>query len=342
MVTFIFFDSVQTEPLVIQKEREIVPIFHDGSEEDFLQAREKVERSVVGFYQTSIATDQKKPSQKDFLGNGMVLSTDGWLVTLEDALSREVAENRTVVWIQGALYTPEHIVRDPATPFVFVKVVAENLTVVRLSDLSDTIALGEHVFSMTHDGQVIRTSLQSVSDVSAAYVGEYVRTTEVLAKRAVLQKVWQDSLVGAPVFAHDGTIIGMVQQSDVTPEDTLMVSALHMSDILDQVFREQAITRIFFGAQYLFEDVSIDQGGQARTTLVRSSKRPAILAGSPAADAGLREGDVILLLNNEFIRGNKDFTELVQEYQPGSEVVITYERLGVQKEAKVVLEALEE
>jgi aminopeptidase N len=48
--------------------------------------------------------------------------------------------------------------------------------------------------------------------------------------------------------------------------------------------------------------------------------------GSPAEKAGLKQGDVIVKINNTAIKGLRDFSDALKALKPGDKVSITYLR----------------
>jgi C-terminal processing protease CtpA/Prc len=63
-----------------------------------------------------------------------------------------------------------------------------------------------------------------------------------------------------------------------------------------------------------------------------------IVSGSPADEAGMEDGDVIILFNGEKLFDHDDLLEMLEDSSPGSEVKIAVMRDGDQKEFLVTLE----
>jgi membrane-associated protease RseP (regulator of RpoE activity) len=74
---------------------------------------------------------------------------------------------------------------------------------------------------------------------------------------------------------------------------------------------------------------SVDDNGGARVTDVR--------AGSPAADAGLKTGDVITKVDNTTIETDADLIRAIRSHDPDDKVTITYTRDGNSAQAEVTL-----
>lgn len=67
-----------------------------------------------------------------------------------------------------------------------------------------------------------------------------------------------------------------------------------------------------------------------------------IMPGSAAANAGLRQGDIILALDREDLTGAMEMKTLLQRLEPGSKVKVTYRRGNMRKNTTVELGSLSE
>jgi S1-C subfamily serine protease len=80
------------------------------------------------------------------------------------------------------------------------------------------------------------------------------------------------------------------------------------------------------------------QKGANRGALIqKNSQGVAVLPGSPAQKAGLKEGDLLLSVNNIEINGSNDLARLISGFTPGETVSISYERSGTISTVNVVL-----
>jgi hypothetical protein len=62
-----------------------------------------------------------------------------------------------------------------------------------------------------------------------------------------------------------------------------------------------------------------------------------VTPGSPAAEAGLKEGDVIISLAGEQVQGLQDVAGILRKLEPGESVSITYRRQGNTETTSVIL-----
>lgn len=64
-----------------------------------------------------------------------------------------------------------------------------------------------------------------------------------------------------------------------------------------------------------------------------------VLEGSPAADAGLQEGDVITGVEGRTVSDSQSLTAIVKEYAEGETATVHYRRDGEEQTAQVTFAA---
>jgi S1-C subfamily serine protease len=76
--------------------------------------------------------------------------------------------------------------------------------------------------------------------------------------------------------------------------------------------------------------------GRARSTHVEPHIEVPV-PGSPASEAGLREGDLILAVDDDAVTRETPLAGLIAAHEPGDVVVLTVERAGREREITVEL-----
>ena len=62
-----------------------------------------------------------------------------------------------------------------------------------------------------------------------------------------------------------------------------------------------------------------------------------VTSGSPAADAGLKKGDIVVSVDGNDINGPEGLGAAIRDHKPGDSVKITYVRDGQQHTATIKL-----
>ncbi len=139
---------------------------------------------------------------------------------------------------------------------------------------------------------------------------------------------------GAWVFFEDGELAGF------GGKDGRVVPAEFLSNVLRQYLKAGQYWPTIFGVHFLdlTKLVALKETLPKEGLLLKNQpRRPAVIAGSVAAKAGLKEGDVLTSFDGRRFDGILPFPLLLQRYQPGAEVEVKYLRAGKEESVKVVL-----
>jgi S1-C subfamily serine protease len=99
------------------------------------------------------------------------------------------------------------------------------------------------------------------------------------------------------------------------------------TDVLHQLIANGHVIRGWLGADYGFVPVSADSGLPAAAT--RGAQVTEVIAGGPAAAAGLQPRDILLQLGNNDIRDPADLSRQEAALKPGRKVELSGLRNGV-------------
>jgi len=107
-----------------------------------------------------------------------------------------------------------------------------------------------------------------------------------------------------------------------------------VAEVLDSVLATGAIARPYLGVRYVpitdaiveRNNLPIDYG----VLVVRGERMTdlAVIPGSPAAQAGLRENDIITAIDDEALRDGRQLATVMRAYRPGDTTSLTVWRNG--------------
>ncbi|MBQ4821289.1 PDZ domain-containing protein [Aquimarina sp. MMG016] len=83
---------------------------------------------------------------------------------------------------------------------------------------------------------------------------------------------------------------------------------------------------------YLGVDIKFNEDGRAEVSKY-------VLKGTPAYEAGIEKGDIIVAIDNQSFSDKNQFNQAIAKYKPGKKATIIYERLGVELKTIVKLGA---
>ncbi|MBN1778949.1 MAG: PDZ domain-containing protein [Candidatus Buchananbacteria bacterium] len=284
-----------------------------GTEQDFAvdQAIRKVDASVVGFYPIKKASQNILQSiyyPADLLGSGFILTSDGWLAT-DQSVVNENKKGLVVVVYQGQEYKIDQLVTDPMTGITFVKITANNLPVVLLGD-SDELLAGQLVVGDNSFGQASVDYVKSLNFQNQSTSQDYVLSSEKYARFILLTNNLDNSYLGGPIINSNGEVVGVIQSNK---NQTIVVPINHFRPVLVSVFRDGSIRRSYLGVQYIDLSNTTSASDQQSGALIYSQPKK----NSPAANAKLQVGDVIISVENQLIDKTNSLAEIIQQYQSG-------------------------
>ncbi len=282
-------------------------------------------RSVVTVYPKS-PKGTEGYVREEALGSGIVVTSDGWIAVRE---TTPIVFEQSVIGIKDQLYPVVSVMRDTLTHVAFVKVQANSLPVVEFGNAFDTV-LGQQIFIANSD-----SSIATASVVKQAWPQGFIVSTDVPSRRFVLDQI---GLVnGSPAFDLSGALVGFV---DATQTASSLVPIEIVLPALSSLLEKKQIMRPSLGVLYVDIAHSVGFAETKKRGFITGAYvvgRPVPKKGTPAAIAGLLEGDIILSVNGQNVNEKHGLDELISTRKAHEEVTIVYDRAGEKKTVKVVL-----
>jgi len=306
-------DSVLPTAHVIIEKHEQTTVEED---ERVNEVANEVSSSVVGIfvYKNSIGDVQQDTySADEFLGNGLILTNDGWIATTNDVVSGN--SSYAIVTQEGDVYKTIETEKDEKLGVVFLKVEAENLPVVALLRWED-VSSGERTMVMSgidHFNKQLLVSRVADKDFQISY--KLVRNTEDYYLFINLIHELDKKFLGTPVFNLNKQALGLVtsynNQNYIIPIDYFKKS-------FDQMLSQQKIKDTYLGIEYVNLVSAINPDfDEAGALIIKIAK------DSPARGLEADVGDIIIKIDDDNINGNRNLTNLVQQYKTDNKITLT-------------------
>ncbi len=294
----------------------------DAYSKAVIGAAEKVSPAVV-----KIDVRQHQSQSEGGSGSGFILTSDGFIVTNSHVVHD--AQEITVGIADGRVFPATLIGDDPETDLALVKVDAPNLLPTAPLGDSRVLRVGQLVVAIGNPYGFQYT-------VTAGVVSALGRTLRAMSGRVIDNVIQTDAALnpgnsGGPLVTANGDVVG-VNAASILPAQGLCfaIPSRTASFVIEKLIRDGIVRRAYLGL-----------GGQTaplHTRVVRFHNLPvqqgvlvlSIAAGGPAARAGLRVGDVIVLFGEQPITSVDDLHRLLTEQYVGSPVLLTVVR-GSQK-----------
>ncbi|RPF22973.1 S1C family serine protease [Myceligenerans xiligouense] len=307
-----------------RSDQQAVPVSSNGDAPDWQAVTSAVSDSVVSI---QVATQQGEGE-----GSGVVIDADGHILTNNHVVSG--AQQVQVTLADGRLFEAEVVGTDPATDLAVVRLTdaPEDLTAATLGD-SDAVAVGDAVMAVGNPlglANTATTGIVSALDrpVSASSQGggDVVVTNAVQTDAAV-----NPGNSGGPLFNASGEVIGINSSILTLSSSTQQSGSIGLgfaipsnlaSSVSDQLIDDGSAEHAFLG-------VSLSDGTATADGVTRLGARvEEVVAGSPAEEAGLEAGDVVVAIGEDPVDGRESLTAFVREHAAGEEVTLTVVRDG--------------
>jgi putative serine protease PepD len=280
-------------------------------------------------------------------GSGEVIKSDGYILTNNHVISIAANGGSVEVTFADGTSVPATIVgRDPLTDLAVLKVgQSDNLKPIALGS-SDSVQVGEPVIAL---GAPLGLS----GTVTSGIVSAMDRTVEVPGENdssALLVSALQtDAAInpgnsGGALVNCNGDLVGVPTAGATVPSPDGGSSAGSVGlgfaipvniakTISDEIISTGRVTHAYFGIQTL----PLPADAAAQLGLKGGLFVGGVVAGGPAAKAGLAQGDVITKINGQVAATNVQLQELTLTKSPGDTVTIEYIRDGASHSATVTL-----
>jgi serine protease DegQ len=252
--------------------------------------------------------------------SGFVWDDAGTILTSRRATARCAAGAITVVAEDGEARDAEVVGIDPSLDVAVLRVDPTGLAAIARRDAAD-VRVGEPVLALGRPGRSVRASLRIVG-----VVGDEVRTGRGARLERYLEtdRGFPHGFAGGPLVDLDGRALGLDSPWVVRGAD-LTVPIATLVRITDELAAHGAVRRAYLGVgvQPVRLPAALEgELGQTSGALVMS-----VDDGSPAADAGLLLGDVVVALAEVTVTG-PDALRAALADRGGNQVVVRLLRAG--------------
>lgn len=268
-------------------------------------------------------------------GSGVIVSADGYIMTNNHVVTE--ADLIEVTLNDNRVYTATIVGTDPTTDLALIKIDEEKLPYAVFGD-SDEVRVGEWVLA-------VGNPFNLTSTVTAGIVSAKGRNINILGGGTAIESFIQtDAAVnrgnsGGALVNTQGELIGINAAIASTTGSFAGYSFAIPSNIAEKVMNDL----LEFGeVQRGLLGVSITElNSRTAEELGLSIHRGAYVAevnkNSAGEEAGLKEGDIIIGIDDQQIRNPSELLETLGRRRPGDKVKIVYYRNGKEQETQAVL-----
>jgi len=333
-------DKTNYSKLVSDKElilsKDLKRLFTSSSPTNFISAAAKSLPAVTSIRTiTSSSGSESILRQTNSTGSGVVISADGVIVTNNHVI--EEYEEIIVMLDDKREYKAKVLGTDSNTDLAILKIEAENLPYLILGN-SDSLMIGEWVLAI---GNPFRLN----STVTAGIVSAKARNINILESRIGIESFIQtDAAVnpgnsGGALVNTNGELLGIntaiLSTTGKYEGFSFAIPSNLVSKVVYDIRQYGAVQRGWLGITISNID---DQKAEAlRLNEVKGILVDMVNANTAAADAGLKNADVIIGVNGVETNTTPEFLEQIARYRPGDEVILSFIRNSQEMSTTAIL-----
>ena len=247
--------------------------------------------------------------RKKGLGSGFILSTDGYILTNNHVVRK--AEEIEVILQSGDRYSAGIVGKDPKTDLALLKIEAEKpLPAVRMGD-SSVLEIGDRVLAIGNPfglGHTVTAGIVSAKG-RALGIGQYDNFIQTDA-------AINPGNSGGPLFNFEGEVVGVNTAVIARGQGLGFAIPINMASmVVEQLKTHGRVVRAWLGV--MIQDVTPEISEALGIDRREGGLISEVKEGSPAAEAGVRRGDVVVSVNGEKIADAAALARKLALLEPG-------------------------
>jgi Do/DeqQ family serine protease len=281
---------------------------------------------------------REKSEQQLGLGSGVIISSDGYIVTNNHVI--DGAERLEITLNDNRTFNAKVIGTDASTDVALLKIEAKDLPVIPIGD-SDALKVGEWVlavgnpfgFTSTVTTGIVSAKARSISSATngrSMGIESYIQTDAAV----------NPGNSGGALVNINGELVGIntaiYSQTGNYAGYSFAIPTSMVTKIVTDIKQYGTVQRAMLGVSY--RELTPQLAKEKDITAVNDG----ILVGevvdrSAAMEGGIEVGDVIIAINDNSVHNTGQLQAAMSKYRPGDKVSIKYVRKNKTYTTKVTL-----
>jgi len=249
------------------------------------------------------------------LGSGFVIDSDGYIVTNNHVMSG--LNEAEIRFSDGTKYKGRLIGRDEATDIALLKIDApKSFPSLRFYD-DQRMRVGDLVLAVGNPfglNGTVTAGILSARGRDEIGSGQY---TDYLQLDAAINP----GNSGGPTFDVNGRVIGMNTLGRPGSGIGFAIPSSTIQRVVEDLKEGRAVQRGYLGVQ--IESLSDDNARALGLPNANGALVTGVIAGSPAEKAGIKRGDVVLKINGQVIKDNRELARKIAALDVGETATFT-------------------
>ena len=275
-------------------------------------------------------------------GSGFLVSSDGMIVTNKHVVDGTDATYE-VVLSDGRKFPGKVLARDPLLDLAIVKIEGTDFPTLALGD-SDALKVGQTVVAVGNAFSELANTVTKgiISGINRRIVAGGIGGSEVIEEAIQTDAAINPGNSGGPLVNLAGEVIGVNVAVNRDAQGVGFAIPINAAkDVITSVRENGRIVRPWIGVRYILitpefvkaKNLTVNHGA-----LVVRGDTPtdlAVIPGSPADTAGIKENDIILSVDGKDITEAHSLAVRIRGKKSGDQVTLIVSSQG--KERPVVL-----
>lgn len=276
------------------------------------------------------------PQTRVSSGSGVIFKSDGYIVTNNHVVGS--AEKIEVIY-NKRVYEAELIGTDPSTDLAVLKINASNLPAITLGT-SQSLQVGEWVVAVGNPFSLSSTVTAGIVSAKGRRIGiledkfpieSFIQTDAAInpgnSGGALVNKAGDLVGINTAILSRTGSYTGY---AFAVPVDIA-------KKVVDDLIKFGIVQKGFYGGNVVDYDYQYARKYKLDVLDFNGIFLESVDDNGPAAQAGLKAGDIITKLNDLVVNSVSAFEEEISFHYPGDKVTIMYVRGGKTSTATLTL-----
>ncbi len=268
-------------------------------------------------------------------GSGVIISNDGYIVTNNHVID---GADQIMITFNNEIETEATVVGvDPNTDLALVKVDESGLPFLNFGD-SDNLQIGDWVLA-------VGNPFDLTSTVTAGIVSAKARNINILGGQSSIESFIQTDAVvnrgnsGGALVNTNGELVGInaaiASHTGVYEGYSFAIPVNIVKKVVNDLMHYGEVQRGYLGVQ--IQDIDAEFAHATGLESVNGIYVAGVVENSGAAEAGLKEGDIIISINGINTNSLSTLLGVVAQHSPGEEVTLEIKRSDNTEDVNVML-----